>query len=241
MVLHLYEKQTLLPCSMSFCCGSKNYLWRRTKYWLTIYDYLLYRPCFSTSLASICFTRLPGMRAQPFPGWQYPFPGHVAVPCHHQDGSQLKAVQTGQEFVRRASGKASAVAALLLPSTTRWGQRERKPWPADTWRQTHRLGITKFAGAALLPWTQQPNIQLAWPWVRSQQNGIKSHPPQNIIMACKMRRAKEDVCCISCGKYRLHVWPGFIRVLAETMTQNSFTSLFGFSHLKTGRTLVSET
>lgn len=50
-------------------------------------------------------------------------------------------------------------------------------------------------------------------------------------MACKMRRPKEDVCCISCGKYRLHVWPGFIRFLAEAVTRNAFTD-FGFSHLK---------
>lgn len=95
-------------------------------------------------------SQLAGMRAQPFQGWHNPFPEDVAVPCRHHDGSQLKAGQTGQEFVRRASGKASVVAALLLPSTTQWGQSERAPWPADTWRQTHRRGITKFAGTALL-------------------------------------------------------------------------------------------
>lgn len=47
---------------------------------------------------------------------------------------------------RRASG----LAALLLPSTTQWGQRERAPWPPDSWRQTHRRGITESAGTALL-------------------------------------------------------------------------------------------
>lgn len=52
---------------------------------------------------------------------------------------------------RLVSGKASVVAALLLPSTTQWGQRERAPWPPDTWRQKHRHGITESAGTALLP------------------------------------------------------------------------------------------
>lgn len=62
-------------------------------------------------------------------------------------------------------------------------------------------------------------MQLARPWVRSQQNGIKGQPPQNIIMACKMRREKEDVCSILFGKYRLHVWSGFIRLLVDAMAQ----------------------
>lgn len=118
--------------------------------------------------------------------------------------------------------------------------RERESHGQQTHDDKHiDSGSPSLPAQHFFPWTQQPNIQLAWPWVRSQQNGIKSHPPQNIIMACKMRRAKEDVCCISCGKYRLHVWPGFIRFLAEAMTHNSFTSLFGSSHLKTGLTLVS--
>lgn len=67
---------------------------------------------------------------------------------------------------------------------------------AETWRQTRRPGITESAGAALLSEPSGVNTQLASLWVHSQQNGIKSRPPQNIIMACKMRRAKEDVCCI---------------------------------------------
>lgn len=96
---------------------------------------------------------------------------------------------------------------------------------AETWRQTRRPGITESAGAALLSEPSGVNTQLASLWVHSQQNGIKSRPPQNIIMACKMRRAKEDVCCISCGKYSLHVWPGFIRSLAEDAAPNAFANL----------------
>lgn len=42
-------------------------------------------------------------------------------------------------------------------------------------------------------------------------------------MACKMRSAKEDVCCISCGNYRLHVWPGFIGFLADAVTPSVFS------------------
>lgn len=55
-------------------------------------------------------------------------------------------------------------------------------------------------------------------------------------MACKMRRGKEDVCCILFGKYRLHVWSGFIRLLVEAMAQKASANLFGFPqhHLKTG-------
>lgn len=42
-------------------------------------------------------------------------------------------------------------------------------------------------------------------------------------MACKMRSAEEDVCCIPCGNYTLHVWPGFIGFLAEAVTPSVFS------------------
>lgn len=89
-------------------------------------------------------------------------------------------------------------------------------------------GITESAGAALLSEPGGVNIQLASLWAHSQQNGTESRPLKNIIMACKMRRAKEDVCCISCGKYSLHVWSGFIRPLTEDTVQKTFCrSRFG--------------
>lgn len=46
-------------------------------------------------------------------------------------------------------------------------------------------------------------------------------------MACKMRREKEDVCCVLFGKYRLHVWSGSIRLFGDAMAQNASASLFG--------------
>lgn len=51
----------------------------------------------------------------------------------------------------------------------------------------------------------------------------KAVNPQNIIMACKMRSATEDVCCTSRGNYRPHVWPGVIGFLAGAVTPRAFT------------------
>lgn len=109
-----------------------------------------------------CVLTLSRDESAAFPRPTQPISGDDAMSCRHRDASQLKARgQTGQEFVRRASGKASALAALLLPSTTQWGQREGAPWPADAWRQTHRRRITEFAGTALLP---EPSSQTyGWP------------------------------------------------------------------------------
>lgn len=156
------------------------------------------------------------------------------LPCHvsTMTAPNWKRGQTGQAFVGRVAAnsvKASVLAALLLPSTTQWGQSNRAPWPPDTWWQTHKTLDHRVCRHSTSPWTQEANMQSAWPWVRSQQNSIKSHPPQNIIMVCKMRRGKEDVCCISFGKYRLHVWSGFIRLLVGAMAQKASANVFGFS------------
>ena len=114
-------------------------------------------------LSVITFTRsltlVKNTSSQYWEGWEALMPTRCdplsgrcrPVRCRHHDGSQLGAGQTGQEFVGKAFGKASVLAALLLPSTTQWGQRETAPRPPDAWRQTHRRGgITESAGAALL-------------------------------------------------------------------------------------------
>lgn len=127
------------------------------------------------------------LKADTTPLWEM-LPCHVSitpVPSWKQDRRE-------QEFVRRASGKASIVAALLLPSTTQWGQREREretPWPSrhmTTNTQTRDHQVCRRSTSSLNPSSQtcsRPDRGYA-----SQQNGIKSRPPQNIIMACKMRR-----------------------------------------------------
>lgn len=153
-------------------------------------------------------------------------PCHVSitpVPSWKQDRRE-------QEFVRRASGKASIVAALLLPSTTQWGQRERERerhrGQADTWRQTRRRGITKFAGAALLPWTQAAkHAAVLTVGTQVSKTASKAGLRKISLWLVRWEGGAEDVCCISFGKYRLHVWSGFIRLLVKAMTQNASCQL----------------
>lgn len=153
---------------------------------------------------------------------QGPFPGDDG----RRDGSWLTESQGTDEAGICAAGllvrPRHRLPCYYLPLRSEVSEWEL-PRPADTWRQTHRRKDHRVCRRSTSASSQQPNIRLAQPWARSQQNAIKSRDPQNIIMACKMRSAKEDVCCISCGNYRLHVWPGFIGFLAEAATPSAFT------------------
>lgn len=75
-------------------------------------------------------------------------------PRHH---FQPNASRTDRNLLverRRVSGSGRLV--ITFHYTVRSGkeretERERAPRPPDTWRQTHRRGITESAGTALLP------------------------------------------------------------------------------------------
>lgn len=103
----------------------------------------------------------------------------------------------------------------LPPLTVR---SEQAPWSLKTWQQNmqtrdhqvcRRSTSTAHPAAKRASRPGHGHIVSKTPWKDSLR--------KISLWLCKMRREREDVCSISSGKYRLHVWSGFIRLLVDGM------------------------
>lgn len=128
--------------------------------------------------------------------------------------SQLKLGQTAQEFVNQSPGKATAPAALLLLSSALCEVRASAVVTKDMTTKHADAGLPSLPAQQFFLASRSQTLVPAWPRARSQQNLHKIS-----LWLGKMRREQEDVCSISFGKYRLHVWSGFIRLLVDGMAR----------------------
>lgn len=135
-----------------------------------------------------------------------------------------KGTDEGWNLCGEPSGKASAPAALLLPSTTQWGQRVG----AAAGRQTHDdkhidARITGFAGAALLP----PASSQTHGWA-DRGHAVSKTPSKAVIRKISLWLVRWEV------QRRMFVvsrvvttdymcGPGFIGFLADAVTPSVFT------------------